>query len=78
MSLTTGTLYKFAGGLNIEGGHPQFHLSKCNPTKRPKWINLVLVLDRPLIDHIVFDDLFANNRFRYSKTRSMRSMNIIS
>ena len=54
-------LHKIAGGLNIEGGFPARDLLKFNP--KGKWANLILVLDRPLIDNIVFDDIFANNAY---------------
>jgi hypothetical protein len=52
-------LYTIAGGLNIEGGFPKRDL----PKKSSLWVNLVLVLDRPLIDNIVFDDIFKNNKY---------------
>lgn len=56
-----GELYKLAGALNIEGGFPKRDLLKNNING--KWVNLVLVLDRPLVDNITFDDLFANNKY---------------
>ena len=55
-------LYKIAPGLNIEGGFPYMDLKK-NKNCQTKWVNLILVLDRPLIDNIVFDDIFANNKY---------------
>lgn len=46
-------LYKIAPGLNIEGGLPYLDM-----IKDPKiWVNLVLVLDRPLVDGVVFDEM---------------------
>lgn len=54
-------IYKIAPGLNIEGGSPGIILKKNNAKKR--WVNLVLVLDRPLIDNIIFDDIVKNNKF---------------
>ena len=56
-----GDVHKLAGGLNIEGGFPARDLLKTSPNA--KWINLILVLDRPLIDNIIFDDIFANNPY---------------
>ena len=50
-------LYSLAKGLDIEGGWPAQDLNNG------KWINLVIVLDRPLIDHDLFDDIFANNKY---------------
>lgn len=54
-------LHKIAGGLNIEGGFPAIDLTQAAPQK--KWVNLVLILDRPLIDHIIFDDIIKNNKY---------------
>ncbi|XWV26537.1 hypothetical protein QJ857_gp0530 [Tupanvirus soda lake] len=54
-------LYQLAGGLNIEGGYPILDLLKTNP--KGKWINLILVLDRPLVDNVTFDELFLNNKY---------------
>jgi len=54
-------LHEIAEGLNIEGGFPGLDLRKVN--KLGIWVNLVLVLDRPLIDNIVFDDLLKNNPY---------------
>lgn len=54
-------LYKIAAGLNIEGGFPFIDLYR--DYKKCIWANLILVLDRPLIDKIIFDDLFANNKY---------------
>jgi len=52
-------LHKIAGGLNIEGGYPAKDLKKKNAL----WANLVIVLDRPLIDNIIFDDILTNNKY---------------
>lgn len=54
-------LSKLAIGLNIEGGFPSIDLAKINGHKI--WTNLILVLDRPLIDNIIFDDLVKNNPY---------------
>ena len=54
-------LHELAGGLNIEGGLPAIDLLKTNPNG--KWVNLILVLDRPLIDKVIFDDIFTNNPY---------------
>lgn len=48
-------------GLNIEGGFPQQDLLKTNPNG--KWVNIILVLDRPLIDNITFDEILSNNKY---------------
>jgi hypothetical protein len=58
MSLTTDSLYLLAGGLNIEGGLPALSLKK-----NKIWINVVTVLDRPLIDNITFDEIISNNKY---------------
>lgn len=54
-------LSKIAGGLNIEGGFPYRDLIKMSP--QSLWVNLVVVLDRPLIDHHLFDDILAKNPY---------------
>lgn len=54
-------LSKVAGGLNIEGGFPHRDLLKTSP--QALWVNLVVVLDRPLIDHHLFDDILAKNPY---------------
>ena len=50
-------LYQIAGGLNIEGGYPGLYLNRDNPGGGTIWANILLVLDRPLIDKILFEDL---------------------
>ena len=55
--IKSSQLYQIAGGLNIEGGFP----SRDAGPKIP-WANLVLVLDRPLVDNVIFDDLIADVR----------------
>lgn len=59
--LSVQHLYKLAGGFNIEGGFPAQDLLNSNPNAL--WVNLVLVLDRPLIDHHLFDDIAAKNPY---------------
>src|SRR5579863_9717735 len=54
-------LHKIAPGLNIEGGYPLLDLLKTN--NNGIWANIVLVLDRPLIDDIIFDDILKNNKY---------------
>lgn len=54
-------IYQLAGGLNIEGGFPGQILKTTNGNGL--WINLILVLDRPLIDNILFDEIFLNNKY---------------
>lgn len=51
-------LFKTAGALNIEGGFPVKYLNNNS-----LWVNLVLVLDRPLIDNIIFDEILKNNKY---------------
>lgn len=54
--IRVGDLYHIAGGLNIEGGFPLDDLKKtCGHSRRLIWANLVLVLDRPLVDNVIFD-----------------------
>lgn len=51
-NVTNATLGRVAAGLNIEGGYPGIDAgAKC------RWINVVSVLDRPLIDNLSFDQL---------------------
>ena len=57
-------LYEIAAGLNIEGGYPQQILVKSNPNRKTIWVNTILILDRPLVDNVLFDELFANNRYK--------------
>ena len=56
-----GNIHQFAGGLNIEGGYPCRDLHKTN--SYGKWINCILVLDRPFVDKITFDEIFNNNKY---------------
>jgi hypothetical protein len=60
-SISLQDIHQLAGGLNIEGGFPCLDLHKTNPNG--KWINLILVLDRPLIDKITFDEILKNNKY---------------
>lgn len=55
--LQVNALDAISSGLNIEGGLPYEKLVKDNPSKSILWSNLILVLDRPLIDNILFEDL---------------------
>lgn len=56
--LTMKTLSRFGAGLNIEGGFP------CRDLPRTSlWANAILVLDRPLIDLINFDEIVKNNPY---------------
>ena len=50
-------LQNIAGGLNIEGGYPYNNLIRDNPNKKVLWSNIVLILDRPIIDNVLFSDL---------------------
>lgn len=56
-------LEKVAKALNIEGGDPAIDLKKNDFKNIKIWANTILVLDRPLIDNILFDELVANNKF---------------
>src|SRR6185312_16480063 len=56
--LKVSEIYQLGGGLNIEGGYPLRDLKK-----KSIWANIVVVLDRPLIDNIIFDDILANNKY---------------
>ena len=46
-------LGRFAGGLNVEGGYPYLDITRPNVL----WVNLIVVLDRPLIDNVSFTEL---------------------
>jgi len=59
--LNINKLHYIAEGLNIEGGYPYYDVKKANANAL--WANLVLVLDRPLIDKCNFDTLVANNPY---------------
>jgi hypothetical protein len=60
-TLPVTKLHQLAGGLNIEGGDPGRDLRRTGAHKI--WVNLVVVLDRPLIDHQVFDEIAATNPY---------------
>lgn len=51
-------LEKHASGLNIEGGYPYNHITNNGELSNKIWVNSVIVLDRPLIDNLLFDVLF--------------------
>jgi len=53
-------LYTLGGGLNIEGGSPYLDLKR---TSKCKWVNLVVVLNRPLIDNHLFNDILVNSKY---------------
>jgi hypothetical protein len=57
--LAVGELDQIAGGLNIEGGFPAHELVKtCGfQLDQTLWANFILVLDRPLIDQVIFDKI---------------------
>ena len=52
---TVDHIYQFADALNIEAGFPYKDLISVNPNGI--WVNAVIVLDRPIIDNILFDDV---------------------
>jgi len=58
-------------GLNIEGGDPYLRLAKDHEGSLKKfiWANLILVLDRPFVDHVVFEELWNDNRFALLEPR---------
>lgn len=55
--LQINKLYTIAGGLNIEGGLPAQYLLRDNPDKIAIWSNIILILDRPIIDNVLFEEL---------------------
>lgn len=57
MQVRINELHKLATGLNVEGGYPYRCLVRDNPFKNVLWGNIVLVLDRPIIDNILFEDM---------------------
>lgn len=59
--LSVTELHRLATGLNIEGGDPGRDLRRTGSHK--KWVNLVVVLDRPLVDHRLFDEIAATNPY---------------
>jgi hypothetical protein len=60
-------------GLNIEGGDPYLRLAKDHEglanVNKFIWANLILVLDRPFVDHVVFEELWNDNRFALLEPR---------
>ena len=50
-------LHKIAQNLNIEGGYPGQDLVKTSKYPNPLWVNLILVLDRPLVDGVIFSQV---------------------
>jgi len=63
-------LYRISDGLNIEGGDPYRRLKKDHATKSKfLWVNLIVVLDRPLIDNVLFEKIFNDNRFPLLENR---------
>jgi hypothetical protein len=59
-TITLDKISTLADGLNIEGPLPWMLLNK---NYKKIWGNFVVVLDRPLIDNIVFDDILKNNKY---------------
>jgi len=57
LQLRITELHKLATGINIEGGYPYRCLMRDNPFKNVIWGNIVLVLDRPLLDNILFEEI---------------------
>lgn len=55
--ISISDLHTIAEGLNIEGGYPYHYLIRDNPNKKVLWANIILILDRPLIDNILFEEL---------------------
>lgn len=63
-------LYRISDGLNIEGGDPYRRILKDHKNgSRFLWVNLIVVLDRPLIDNVVFEEIFNDNRFPLLENR---------
>jgi hypothetical protein len=63
-------LYRISDGLNIEGGDPYKRISKDHTNGRKfLWVNLIVVLDRPLIDNVLFETIFNDNRFPLLENR---------
>ena len=54
---TVNQIYTIGCGLNIEGGLPKCNLIRDNPNKKVLWANLILVLDRPLVDNVLFSEI---------------------
>ena len=63
--MRTGDVSKNFFGLNIEGGDPYLRLASDHKQNGTNflWANLILVLDRPFVDNIVFEKLWNDNRF---------------
>jgi hypothetical protein len=67
--IKVSTLDTIAFGLNIEGGDPYRRLQHDCKDKPFIWANLILVLDRPLVDNVVFDEIWNDNRFPLLENR---------
>ena len=72
---TVSTVHEIARGLNIEGGDPYMRMIKDhnhigrNNFHTIVWANIIVVLDRPLVDGIVFEDIFNDNRYPLLENR---------
>lgn len=67
-SLPVKDIYTLGGGLNIEGGFPYHDLLKTSTRKTKLWVNTVVVLDRPLVDKVIFDEVlekFTKNDYPF-------------
>lgn len=58
-TLPLNEIYKFADGMNIEGGRMMKNFAKDNQI----WLNLCVVLDRPFIDGVEWKELTEKNTY---------------
>ena len=69
-SMKSSELHKIAAGLNIEGGDPRLRLEKDHVEgSNFLWANLILVLDRPLVDGVIFEEIWNDNRYPLLENR---------
>ena len=68
MQVKSSDIDQIADCLNIEGGDPYRRLinhkdNHKDSHKKVIWANIILDLDRPLIDHVIFETIWNDNRF---------------
>ncbi len=70
-TIKSSELYEIADCLNIEGGDPERRLVQDHKDNQTKfiWANIIIDLDRPLIDNVIFEEIWNDNRFPLLENR---------
>jgi hypothetical protein len=70
-TLPVSAIHVYGAGLNIEGGYPYLRMLVDHNWKNHNliWANIILVLDRPLIDNVVFDEILNDDRYPLLENR---------